>query len=431
MRTLHLRGGRVIDPRRNVDAELDVVVQAGRIARLGPGIETPKGAIPIDCRGKIVAPGFVDLHVHFREPGEEGKETIATGVRAAAAGGFTSVCTMPNTSPVNDCRAITSLILSRAKEAGPTRVHPIGAISKGLAGQQLAEIGELCDAGVVALSDDGRCVMSARLMRRALEYARGFRLTVVQHAEDHELSQGGVMNEGASSTRAGLAGQPAEAEDIIVARDLILVELTGAKYHVAHASTARTIELVRAAKKKGLPVTCEVTPHHLVLTDEACLSYDTHTKMYPPLRTSRDVEALRAALADGTIDAIATDHAPHGRGQKQDVEFDCAAFGVIGLETALPIALELVRAGVLGLKDAIDRLSSGPARILNLPGGTIPEGGEADIVVFDPERSWTVGPETIQSKSKNTPFLGRTMKGRAVLTIAQGIVTHDLDGVTS
>jgi dihydroorotase len=239
------------------------------------------------------------------------------------------------------------------------------------------------------------------------------------------------MNEGASSTRAGLAGQPAEAEDIIVARDLILVELTGAKYHVAHASTARTIELVRAAKKKGLPVTCEVTPHHLVLTDEACLSYDTHTKMYPPLRTSRDVEALRAALADGTIDAIATDHAPHGRGQKQDVEFDCAAFGVIGLETALPIALELVRAGVLGLKDAIDRLSSGPARILNLPGGTIPEGGEADIVVFDPERSWTVGPETIQSKSKNTPFLGRTMKGRAVLTIAQGIVTHDLDGVTS
>src|SRR5512143_962121 len=303
MDAFHIRGGRLIEPRQGVDDELDVIVQDGRVARIGKGLATPTGALVADARGKIVCPGFVDLHAHLREPGEESKETIESGSAAAASGGFTSVCAMPNTHPPNDCRAITMLIHTRAREVGGVRVYPIGAISRGLAGEALADIGELKEAGVVALSDDGRCVMNARLMRRALEYGRTFDLPIIQHAEDHNLSQGGSMNEGEASTRAGIPGQPAEAEEIIVARDLILVEMTGARYHVAHASTARTIAMVRDAKARGLPVTCEVTPHHLVLTDEACAHYDTSTKMYPPLRTHEDVEALAAALADGTIDA--------------------------------------------------------------------------------------------------------------------------------
>jgi len=431
MRKLHLRGGRLVDPRQGIDAEVDVIVQEGRVARIGPGLATPDGSAVIDCRGLVIAPGFVDLHAHLREPGEEGKETIATGTRAAAAGGYTAICCMPNTQPPNDCRAITNLILSRAREVGGPHVHPIGAISKGLAGETLSEVGELKDAGVVALSDDGRCVMNARLMRRALEYARGFDLTVIQHAEDHELTKGGVMNEGSTATRAGLPGQPAEAEEVIVARDLILVELTGARYHVAHASTARTVEMVRAAKRKGLPVTCEVTPHHLVLTDAACANYDTHTKMYPPLRTQRDVDALREGLADGTVDAIATDHAPHARSQKSDVEFDCAAFGIIGLETALPIALSLVREGRLTLAQAVDRLSSAPSKVLSLPHGTIPEGAAADLVVFDPEREWVVEASALCSKSKNSPFVGKTVRGRALLTLVGGAAYHDLGGLLS
>lgn len=431
MRKLHLRGGRLVDPKQGIDAEVDVIVQEGRVARIGPGLATPEHAAVVDCRGLVIAPGFVDLHAHLREPGEEGKETIVTGTRAAAAGGFTAVCCMPNTQPPNDCRAITNLILSRAREVGGPHVHPIGAISRGLLGEHLSEVGELKDAGVVALSDDGRCVMNARLMRRALEYARGFDLPVIQHAEDHELTKGGVMNEGAVATRAGLPGQPAEAEEVIVARDLILVELTGARYHVAHASTARTVEMVRAAKKKGLPVTCEVTPHHLVLTDAACATYDTHAKMYPPLRTARDIEALRAGLADGTVDAIATDHAPHARGQKTDIEFDCAAFGVIGLETALPVALSLVREGRLTLSQAIERLSIGPARTLSLPYGTLPEGAFADLVIFDPEREWLVEADALCSKSKNSPFIGKTMRGRALITLVGGKPFHDIGGVLS
>jgi dihydroorotase len=427
--SIHIRGGRLIDPRQGTDDELDVIVQDGRVARIGKGLDTPTGALVCDARGKIVAPGFVDLHAHLREPGEEGKETIESGSNAAASGGFTTLCAMPNTHPPNDCRAITMLIRTRAREIGGVRVLPIGAISRGLAGEQLADFGELKEAGVVALSDDGKCVMNARLMRRALEYARTFDLPIVQHAEDQHLSAGGSMNEGAVSTRAGIPGQPAEAEEIIVARDLILVEMTGARYHVAHASTARTVAMVRDAKARGLPVTCEVTPHHLVLTEEACSTYDTSTKMYPPLRTQADVDALAAGLADGTVDAIATDHAPHSKNAKQ-VEFDCAAFGVIGLETALPIALSLVSRGVLSLGDAIERLTWGPARTFKIHGGTMPEGSIADVVVVDPDLEWQVTPDDILSKGRNTPFLGKTMRGRAVLTLAAGTVLCDRLEVT-
>jgi dihydroorotase len=426
--SLHIRGGRLLDPRQGTFDELDVVVQDGKIARIGKALATPVGAITIDARGKIIAPGFVDLHSHLREPGDEGKETIETGSAAAAAGGFTALCAMPNTQPPNDCRAITMLITTRAREVGGVHVYPIGAISRGLKGETLSDVGELKEAGVVALSDDGRCVMNARLMRRALEYGRTFDLPIVQHAEDHDLTQGGAMNEGESSTRAGIPPQPATAEQVIVARDLILVELTGARYHVAHVSCARTVEMIRAAKARGLPVTCEVTPHHLVLTDEACLTYDTRTKMYPPLRTLADTVALAEGLADGTIDAIATDHAPHSPNQKQ-VEFDCAAFGVIGLETALPIALSLVRSGALSLERAIEVLTAAPARTLKLPGGTMPEGAVADLVVIDPDREWVVDRDSIASKSMNTPFAGKTMKGRAVLTVARGRVLFDADGV--
>ncbi len=429
MHGFHIRGGRVIDPRQGVDDELDVIVQDGRIARIGKGLATPTGALVCDARGKIVSPGFVDLHAHLREPGEEGKETIETGSASAASGGFTTVCAMPNTQPPNDCRAITMLIKTRAREVGGVHVFPIGAITRGLAGEQLADFGELKEAGVVALSDDGKCVMNARLMRRALEYGRTFDLPIVQHAEDHELSRGGAMNEGAASTRAGIPGQPAEAEEIIVARDLILVEMTGARYHVAHASTARTVAMVRDAKARGLPVTCEVTPHHLALTDEACAGYDTSTKMYPPLRTQADVDALVAGLADGTIDAIATDHAPHSANSKQ-LEFDCAAFGIIGLETALPIALGLVSRGVLPLGEVIERLTWGPARTFKLNAGTMPEGAVADLVVIDPALEWVVTAEDTSSKSKNSPFLGKTMRGRAVFTLAAGVALCDRIEVT-
>ncbi len=428
--SLHIRSARLTDPGQSRLEEVDVVIEGGKISRIGKGLATPTGARVIDARGRIVAPGFVDLHAHLREPGEEGKETIETGAAAAAAGGFTALCAMPNTQPPNDCRAITMLIKTRAREIGGAHIYPIGAISRGLAGESLSDVGELKEAGVVALSDDGRCIMNARLMRRALEYGRTFDLPIVQHAEDTHLSHGGVMNEGVSSTRAGLPGQPAEAEQVIVARDLILVEMTGARYHVAHASTARTIEMVRAAKGRGLPVTCEVTPHHLVLTDDACLGYDTATKMYPPLRTHADVEALKLGLADGTVDAIATDHAPHSANQKH-VEFDCAAFGIIGLETALPIALSLVRDGVITLQRAVELLTWGPVRTLSLPGGTLPEGAAADLVMFDTDFEWIIEPESLASKSKNTPFSGMTMRGRPRLTLVGGKVVFDADGAAS
>ncbi|HJZ84698.1 MAG TPA: dihydroorotase [Polyangia bacterium] len=428
---LVLRGGRVIDPQSKRDKSADVLISEDRIARIEPGLAAaaPKGARIIDCRDRYVVPGLVDLHVHLREPGHEYKEDIASGTRAAAAGGFSTVCCMPNTTPPNDCRAVTDLILNRAREVGQARVRPVGAISKGLAGETLAEMGEMKDAGVVAVSDDGRPVANGELMRRALEYAKTFGLPVVQHAEDLELSAGGVMNEGVASTRAGLRGQPAAAEAAMVARDLELVAWTGTRYHVAHVSSADTVRLLRDAKRRGLPVTCEVTPHHLTLTDLACLSYDTATKCAPPLRTQADVDALRAALADGTIDCIATDHAPHTSLEK-DLEFDLAAFGMIGLETALPLTLRLVAEKALPLERAIEALTSAPARALALgPGvGALEPGGPADVTVIDPDRRVVIDRARGRSKSQNTPFHGWELRGCAILTVCAGRVTYEAEG---
>ncbi len=423
---LVLRGGRVLDPAASkpLDAVGDIRIANGRIVEIGKGLT---GGRIIDIKDLWVVPGLIDLHVHLREPGQEYKEDIETGTRAAAAGGFTTICCMPNTKPVNDQRTVTEVIVRRAREVGIVRVRPIGAISQNLEGKNLADIADMKEAGIVAISDDGRPVMNAGLMRRAFEYARTFDLPVVQHAEDLDLSEGGAMNEGAVSTRIGIRGQPACAESAMVARDLEIVEWTGARYHVAHVSTARTVALIRDAKRRGLPVTCEVTPHHLALTDEACSHYDTRTKVMPPLRTAADQEALLEGLLDGTIDCIATDHAPHSPVEKE-VEFECAAPGMLGLETALPLILDFVRMGTLDDKRAIAALTGGPARAFGLPGGALGIGGVADICVIDPERPFTIDAEGLASKSKNTPFLGQTLAGRAVLTFVEGRAVFDLDG---
>jgi dihydroorotase len=425
-----LQGGRVLDPASGLDRVTDVLIDGGVIVAVGPATELPArpaGTEVVDCRGLVVAPGFVDLHVHLREPGQEYKEDIVSGAEAAAAGGFTTVCCMPNTQPPNDNRAVTELIVRRAREAASVRVLPIGAISKGLKGESLAEMGEMKDAGIVAVSDDGRPVMSAELMRRALEYAKTFGLPVVQHAEDLTLSAGGVMNEGPASTRAGLRGQPPMAESVMVARDLELVAWTGARYHVAHISTAASVRAVREAKRRGLPVTCEVTPHHLTLTDVACCSYDTATKCAPPLRSEADVAALKEGLADGTIDCIATDHAPHAT-QEKDVEFDQAAFGMIGLETALGLCMKLVDDKVLSLPELVRKLTVGAARCFELPAGTLARGAVADVTVFDPGKAWTVDRARMRSKSRNTPFHGWELRGRVTMTLVGGTVVYRFGG---
>ncbi|HEY4178843.1 MAG TPA: dihydroorotase [Kofleriaceae bacterium] len=422
-----LRGGRVFlssaDPTKLTDQSVDVRISKGRIVEIGKGLS---GGRIVDVKDLWVVPGLIDLHVHLREPGQEYKEDIETGTRAAAAGGFTTICCMPNTKPVNDQRTVTELIVRRSKEIGAVRVRPIGAITQGLEGKALADIAEMKEAGIVAISDDGRPVMNSGLMRRAFEYARTFDLPVVQHAEDLHLSEGGAMNEGAVATRIGIKGQPNCAESAMVARDLEIVEWTGARYHVAHVSTARTVALVRDAKRRGLAVTCEVTPHHLALTDEACSHYDTNTKMMPPLRTAADQEALLEGLVDGTIDCIATDHAPHSPVEK-DVEFECAAPGILGLETALPIILDFVRMGTLDDKRAISALTGSPGRAFGLSSGTLAVGAVADICVIDPERPLTLTSDMLASKSKNTPFLGQKLAGRAVLTLLEGRVVYDLD----
>jgi dihydroorotase len=419
MADILLRGGRVIDPARSFDAAADVLLQDGKVARVEAGIQAPPGARIVECKGRWVVPGLIDMHTHLREPGQEYKETIETGTAAAAAGGYTAVCAMPNTSPPNDNRAVTELIVRRAREVGVVRVYPIGCITQGQKGENLAEMGELQEAGCVAVSDDGKCVMNSEVMRRALEYARGLGLPVIQHAEDSNLSANGPAHEGVATTRIGLRGQPAAAESAMVARDLELVALTGARYHVAHASCAETVRLLRDAKRRGLPVTAEVTPHHLTLTDESCADYDTSTRVNPPLRSKADVAAVREALADGTIDAVATDHAPHSPVEK-DVEFEQASPGIIGLETALALCLELVAAKLLTPSVLVTRLSVAPARLLGLPGGTLAPGTMADVTVIDPQTPWTCDAGKLRSRSRNTPFAGRTMFGRAMLTVVAG-----------
>jgi dihydroorotase len=414
-----LRGGRVIDPAHGVDGPRDVLVRDGKIAQVSETPLTASDVPEISARGRWVLPGLIDLHVHLREPGDEGKETIATGAAAAVAGGFTAVVAMPNTRPVNDCALVTRLIRDQAQAAGLCRVYPAGAVSKGQKGEELAEMGELFDAGCVCFTDDGQPVMSAGLMRRALQYAQRFGLPVSVHEEDLTLSRHGSMNEGALSTRLGLPPIPASAEVTMVARDLALAEETGGRLHIAHVSCARSVELVREAKARGLRVTAEVTPHHFTLSEAALAEYDTHAKMSPPLRRPEDVQALRRALADGTLDAIATDHAPHGVLDKQ-VEFDKAANGIVGLETALGLTLELVRSGVLTASKAIGLLTSGPAKAFGLPGGSLGVGSPADITVVDPERAWKVNAAQLRSKSRNTPFDGRALVGRVTDTFVDG-----------
>ncbi len=422
-----LRGGRVIDPKNGRDEEADVVLEDGRIARVGPGagegIEGERVEV-VDCAGKWVAPGFVDLHVHLREPGQEYKEDIASGLAAAAAGGFTTVCAMPNTRPVNDRRVITEAMLARAKDARGARLNVFGAVTRESAGAELTEMGDLREAGAIGVSDDGVCVMNAAVMRRALEYARTFDLLVSQHCEDHTMTAGAQMNEGPVSTRLGLRGWPREAEDIIVARDLILAEMTGARYHVAHLSSRGAVRLLREAKSRGIAVSAEVTPHHLLLTDEAVVGYRTFCKVNPPLRSEEDVEAVREALRDGTIDCIATDHAPHSSLEK-DCEFAAASFGILGLEPAFPTLMKLVRDEVLSPNRLIESLTVAPARVGKLEAGTLDVGARADVAVLDPELTWTLDAAALRSKSRNSPWLGQELKGAVVRTLVGGEVVYE------
>ena len=433
---LLIAGGTLVDPVARRTRRADVLVRDGVIAAIEAGISEQlprRGAATIqrvDATGLLVVPGFVDMHVHLREPGFEYKETIATGTRAAVAGGVTSVACMANTRPVNDSPAVTRFILERAHAAQLAKVFPVGAVSIGLAGEQLAPFAGMYEAGIVAVSDDGHPVMDAELMRRALECAKMFGMPVIDHAEDRALVGGGVRHEGAVSLRLGLRGIPAAAEDVMVARDISLAGLTGAHLHVAHISSGGAVRMVRMARASGIRITAEVSPHHLWLTDEAVCSYRTNAKMAPPLRTEADRLALLEGLSDGTIDCIATDHAPHHRDEK-DVEFDCAANGVIGLETMLPLVLRLVEKGVIDLPTAIAKISSEPASILGLPVGTLEVGRAADLALVDAEREWTVDPSEMSSKSKNTPFEGWTMRGRAVFTMVDGRTVHDLRGGTS
>src|SRR5574337_464338 len=437
-----IRGGRIIDPANAVDDTLDILIEDGKIVQLGRNLtgntlgatgrgksskasKSPTHEINpadrvMDAAGLVVCPGLIDMHVHLRQPGREDKETIATGTMAAARGGFTAVCCMPNTDPVNDTRSVTEFILDTAKREGAVQIYPVGAITKGLKGEELAEIGELFEAGCVAISDDGRPVMNAELMRRAMEYAAMFDLPVIQHSEDLHLSGKGAIHEGLISTELGLRGIPSASEAVMVARDLLLAELTGARLHIAHVSAAESVRLIREAKAREVRVSCEVTPHHMALTEEAARDFNSNAKMNPPLRSEADRKALLEGLRDGTIDVIATDHAPHTV-QEKEREVDLAPHGVIGLETALAVTLmTLVTPGVLSLPQMIAKLTSEPARILKLQKGRIAEGADADLTIFDPNRDWTVDPATFASKSRNTPFAGWRLTGATVATLVGG-----------
>jgi dihydroorotase len=424
MGILLIKGGRVLDPGR-FNGPGDVLIEDGKIAAVGKIPAGPgKTSTVIDAKGTLVLPGFVDLHVHLREPGFEHKETIKTGTASAVAGGFTSVCCMPNTSPVNDNQSVTEFILEQARAAGNCHVFPVGAITKGSEGKELAEIGDLRRAGCVAISDDGRPVMNSLVMRRAMEYALAFDLPVIDHCEDLHLSEGGCMNEGLISTELGLPGIPAAAEEVMVARNLALAELTGARLHLAHISTAGSVRLVREAKSRGLKVTAEACPHHFSLTEEAVQEYNTHAKMNPPLRTWKDVQAVKDGLRDGTIDVIATDHAPHATQEKQ-LEFDAAPFGVVGLETAWALTLALVEEGVLSLEAAVEKLTAAPARAFGLAKGTLAPGADADVAIVDPDAAWVVEPARFRTMGRNTPFAGWKVKGRVTQTIVSGRLVYE------
>ncbi len=422
---LLIANGYVIDPAQEINAGRNLLIDDDRIVGVLDRSEAaPEDAHIIDATGLIVAPGFIDLHTHLREPGQEYKETVATGAAAAVAGGWSSICAMPNTDPINDNPAITRFIIEQGQVANLANVFPIGAVTKGSGGKELAEMGEMKNAGIVAVSDDGRPVPNSGMMRRALEYARGFDLTVVDHCQDHSLSAGGVMHEGRWSLILGLRGMPAAAEEVDVVRDCVLAKLTGAKVHIAHVSTRGALEAVRQAKNEGLNVTCEVTPHHWTLTDEAVAEYDTNTKMSPPLRSREHVDAVLAAMKDGTIDAIATDHAPHHADEK-GLEFDQAPFGITGLETAVGLAFDLVHNGLIDLERVVQMCSTNPARIFGLTDrGSLKANAYADVTILDPQFEWVFDVNRSKSKSRNTPFHGRSMHGAAVATIVGGRLVY-------
>jgi len=420
---LLIKGGRIIDPAGGFDGEADLLVEDGRVARIERDLDYSE-VETFDAKGLIVAPGFIDLHVHLREPGEEYKETIASGAASAVAGGFTSVCAMPNTKPVNDNASVTRYIIDKAREAALANVFPVGAITRGSAGEELAEMAEMKEAGAVAVTDDGRPVMNAQVMRHAMEYARDHNLVVADHCQDFQLSAGGVMNEGKVSTLLGLRGICCLAEDSHVSRDIMLAEATGAGVHIAHISTASSVEMVRQAKRRGLRVTCEVTPHHFALTDAAVIGFDTNTKMNPPLRSEEDRLALIEGARDGTIDAIATDHAPHHIDEKM-LDYDHAPFGVIGLETALGVSLSVLHhQHEIPITRIIEMLTIGAAQVFSLARGTLSEGAVADITIFDSEREWTVNPQRFKSRSRNTPFKDWKLRGSVAATIVGGRIVY-------
>jgi dihydroorotase len=419
-RPILLKGGRLLDPSSGIDRTGDLVIVDGKVDHVGPNVEDARDVEAIDCAGLVVTPGFIDVHCHLREPGREDVETIASGARAAAAGGFTAVCAMPNTDPVTDNQAAVGFIIRQALAARAAKVYPIGAISLGQRGEQLAEFGEMVGAGAVAVSDDGKPVVSAQLMRTALEYARTFGIPVADHCEEPTLAKGGAMNEGLTSARLGLKGIPDEAEEIMVIRDILLARRTGGHVHLCHMSTKGSVELIRWGKERGINVTAEVCPHHLALTDDRVEGYDTHAKMNPPLRTAEDVEALQLAVRDGTIDLVATDHAPHHYDEKER-EFADAPNGIIGLETALAVLVTwLVKPGLIDLPVLVERMACAPARIFGLPGGALRKGGLADLSVFHPTEEWTVDPATFVTKGRNTPWAGERLTGRPRLTIVDG-----------
>jgi dihydroorotase len=429
MTRILLKGGRVVDPSQKMDSVCDVLIVDGRIHACDTHIEHESSATDlqlIDCTGLVIAPGFIDVHCHLREPGREDVETIATGARAAAAGGFTAICAMPNTDPVTDNQAAVGFIIRQASIAQSARVYPIGAVSVKQRGESLAEFGEMVGAGAVAVSDDGKPVASAHLMRTALEYARTFGIPVADHCEEPTLAYGGAMNEGIVSARLGLKGIPSEAEEIMVIRDILLARRTGGHIHLCHMSTRGSVELIRWGKDRGINVTAEVCPHHISLNEEAVGDYDTHAKMNPPLRTQDDVEALRDAVRDGTIDVIATDHAPHHYDEKER-EFADAPNGIVGFETALAVNITwLVKSGIIDIPTLVEKMSSAPARIFHLPGGTLRKGGVGDVTIFDPAADWVVDAKRFLTKGRNTPYNGQTLTGRVHYTIVGGRIVHKM-----